>query len=80
MAALPYWVDDALAKHKVVYTRYGRDKKGRPTALERRWFFCGWYYHREHRNRVIDGPHGPFPCQSAAMTDALRRYELVTND
>lgn len=80
MAALPGWVDDTLHQHKIHIERYGRNKRGGPTREERRWFFCGWYYHRTERRRVVDGPHGPFPCKSAAMTDALRRYRLADTD
>lgn len=70
MAALPGWVDRELARRGVRVVRYGRMKRGRPTNLERRWFFCGWYWHREHDRRVTDGPHGPFPCWSAALAHA----------
>lgn len=73
---LPHWVDKALHDHKVRVVRYGRNKTGRPSNLERRWFFCGWYFHREIGRRVVDGPHGPFPCMSAAMVAALELYQL----
>lgn len=76
MTALPKWVEDTLAKHNIHVVRYGRSKTGRPTDLERKWFFCGWYYHKESRKRVTDGPYGPFPCFSAAMVDALNRYRF----
>lgn len=73
---LPSWIEKKLTAHHVRIVRYGRTRKGRPAHLERRWFFCGWYYHREVRQHVLDGPHGPFPCISAAMVDAMGRYKL----
>lgn len=77
MASLPKWVDRALTNKRVVVERYGRGTTGRPTALRRKWFFCGWYYHREDRGRVVDGPFGPFPCWSAASADAASRYNIT---
>lgn len=77
MSILPEWAYQALSAHKVQIVRYGRDRRGRPNDLEKRWFFCGWYYHREIRKHVVDGPIGPFPCMSAAMSDAIERYGLT---
>jgi len=79
MATLPFWVDDILYRNHIQITRYGRTRKGRPTSLERRWFFCGWYYYKELQKKVVDGPYGPFPCKSAAMISALDRYRLADN-
>ena len=77
---LPRWVEQTLEKHNIHVERYGRAKQGRPSKLERRWFFCGWYYHRGSKRRITDGPYGPFPCWSAAMADALARYKLADTE
>lgn len=70
MSALPQWVDRTLAKMGVHTERYGRDRAGAPKALDRKWFFCGWYWHVGTKRQVTKGPFGPFPCWSAALLDA----------
>lgn len=74
MAALPQWTHDRMSRLGVIVERYGRTTRGRPSHHDSKWFFCGWYYHRGNRRHVTDGPHGPFPCMSAAIADALMRY------
>lgn len=73
---LPGWVNDALRHKKVRVERYGRKTRGRPSKEENRWYFCGWYWHRENRGYVVEGPFGPFPCPSAAAAHALKHYGL----
>lgn len=75
MPALPYDVDVRLKSLGLYVERMGRRDRGRPTVRDRRWYFCGWYWHRGTSKRVNDGPHGPFPCWSAAAVDALRAAE-----
>lgn len=76
MGALPNWVDEVLHAHKIQVHRYGRIKRGRPRELERRWFFCGWYFHLEKNKKIVAGPYGPYQCRSAAMTTALEYFGL----
>jgi hypothetical protein len=80
MSWLPYWVYDALAANNIQVEYHGRRKRGRPTAMERRWVFSGWFYHRTERKRVVDGFHGPFKSRSAAEADAALRYGIADAD
>lgn len=73
---LPEWTKQQLAAKKVKIERYGRNQRGRPSMEDSRWYFCGWYWHREEKRRVTEGPHGPFPCWSAAVAHALTHYGL----
>lgn len=75
---LPDWVDSELGKRGVVIERYGRDGPGPRTLTERRWLFCGWYWHVAKNKKVVEGPFGPFPCFSAAMADAVQVLRLPT--
>lgn len=77
---LPGWVSDALDRKKIRIERYGRATRGRPTKLESRWYFCGWYWHQETNRRITNGPFGPFPCPSAAAAHALQQLGMEYAD
>lgn len=78
---LPKWVNETLDRKKVRIEQYRRATRGRRTNVESRWYFCGWYWHREARRGFIsEGPFGPFPCPSAAAADALKYYGLDYSD
>lgn len=72
MSMLPYHVELRLKTLGVHIERLGRTRRGAPTIRERRWFFCGWYFHRGTAKTISSGPYGPFPCWSAAAAEALR--------
>lgn len=81
MSALPYWCLEVLRENGVKIERHGRASRGRPSNADRRWVFCGWYWYQEKRKGFVnEGPYGPYPCPSAAITDALRFFGFENAD
>jgi hypothetical protein len=75
MSRLPEHVDVRLKALGVHMDRFGRGQQKSARLSDRRWYFCGWYFHRGTKTHLTEGPYGPFPCRSAAATEALRLAE-----
>lgn len=71
---LPRQVESQLRYYGVTIERYGRNKRGRPSIADQKWFFCGWYWSVQAGKIYKEGPVGPFPCWSAAAASAADRF------